>query len=270
MKHLASYQIRVLIVDDEAEACHHLSSIIRAKEDPAIEIIGIAHDTLAAEKIIAEEKPNAVFMDIEMPGENAIQFLERIAPVPFQVIFVTAYDAYAIKAFRMNAVDYVLKPISRTEVTDAIEKLKSGRHWDKTPEDADLYRSVSQQLSQRGPLPKMRLRSGNQLDIVDISDLYYIEAQRAYSKICFRAGGRDKVIVMSRALTDYEEMLPADLFYRIHKSYLVNCAHIKGLVTTPVPAVVLQNEISLPVSRRRYASLLSFLSSNSFSSDHYK
>lgn len=126
---------------------------------------------------------------------------------------------------------------------------------------------ASTHLPEQEKVKRIRLRSGNHLDFVDIADLYCIEAQRAYCKIYFRADGKDKAVTMSRSLTGYAAMLPDNLFYRVHKSYLVNCSYIGHVITSPGPAVVLSNGTEVPVSRRRYASLLGFLSSNYFGTE---
>src|ERR1700689_5825299 len=116
--------LNVLIVDDEMEACDNLKNILMEYVDKEINIAGIANNTREAEAQINNFLPDAVFLDIEMPNENAFHFLSRISPFGFEVIFVTAYDEYAIKAFKLNAVDYILKPISIAELTAAVQKLK--------------------------------------------------------------------------------------------------------------------------------------------------
>src|ERR1700740_2529996 len=115
--------LNVLIVDDEMEACANLQHILSEYVDKEINIVGIANNTREAEAAIAKAAPAAVFLDIEMPNENAFHFLERIAPFNFEVIFVTAYDEYAVKAFKLNAVDYILKPISINELNQAVQRL---------------------------------------------------------------------------------------------------------------------------------------------------
>ena len=97
--------LKVLIVDDERKACTNLKNLLLEYVDPALNIAGMANDTREAQIQISKHEPDAVFLDIEMPNENAFQFLERVSPVDFVVIFVTAYDEYAIKAFELNGVD---------------------------------------------------------------------------------------------------------------------------------------------------------------------
>ncbi len=121
---LYSKQIQILIVDDEKKACANLRNILLEFVDPGLQIVGEANSTMEAEQLIAIHKPDAIFLDIEMPNENAFHFLERIAPFDFEVIFVTAYEEYAIRAFRLNAIDYILKPISIKDLSTAVQKLK--------------------------------------------------------------------------------------------------------------------------------------------------
>src|SRR5690242_15259365 len=119
-----SKSLQVLIVDDEKKACTNLKNILLEFVDPGIVIAGIANSTAEAESLIADTTPDAIFLDIEMPTENAFHFLDRISPVNFEVIFVTAYEEYAVRAFRLNAVDYILKPISIAELKKAVQRLK--------------------------------------------------------------------------------------------------------------------------------------------------
>src|ERR1043165_6987188 len=100
--------LKVLIVDDETEACRNLQNILSKYIDCNIQVAGVAHNTVEAERLVRLHNPDAVFLDIEMPEENAFDFLQRIYPYSFEVIFITAYDEYAIKAFKLHAMDYLL------------------------------------------------------------------------------------------------------------------------------------------------------------------
>src|SRR5690242_12534892 len=117
--------IRAILVDDEIEACENLINIFRKYVPYPVEIIGVFHNTRDLEAGLPELKPDVVFIDIEMPDENAFQFLERLQEVNFEIVFVTAYDEYAVKAFKINALDYILKPISIEELNTAVQKLQT-------------------------------------------------------------------------------------------------------------------------------------------------
>ncbi len=257
--------LNVLIVDDEMEACANLQHILNEYVDKDINIVGIANNTRDAEAAIAKAAPAAVFLDIEMPNENAFHFLERIAPFNFEVIFVTAYDEYAVKAFKLNAVDYILKPISITELNQAVHKLKEKiRYKSILSENSVSYAEISNQVSNKIKGQKITLKDSNSIEVVEFRNIYFVEAQGSYVRILFLKGSEIKEITLSGSLTDYEELMPADIFYRIHKSYLINCIHVKKILKDEYSQVVIRDIYTLPISRRRYAPLLQFLKSNDY------
>lgn len=254
--------INVLIVDDEKEACDNLNNIITRYIDAAINIQGIAHDTTQAEKLIEKFNPDAIFLDIEMPDENAFQFLKRIYPYNFEIIFVTAYDEFAIKAFKLNAVDYIQKPICIEELEDAISKLHERISYRSFIKYKDHQLDTVEQIANREDLQKITLKSLNHIEIVDFKAIYAIEGQGNYCRICFSKDGVNKEITTSNILAYYEELLPKDLFYRIHKSYLVNCLQIESIISGESSSVMLKNKDKIPVSRRRYPDFIRFIKEN--------
>ena len=255
----------VLIVDDEKEACTNLKNMLLEYVDSGINIVGIAHNTSEAEKQIIKLAPDAVFLDIEMPNENAFHFLDRISPFNFEVIFVTAYDEYAVRAFKLNAIDYILKPISIIELKNAYQKLKDRiKYKNIIANNITSYNDLSNQAINKVKNQKITLKEGNSIEVIDFKDIYFVEAQGSYSRILFLKNNTTKEIIMSSALSEYEELLPAELFYRIHKSYLINCAHVKKILKDDISQVVIKDNITLPISRRRFPLLLDFLKRNDF------
>jgi two-component system LytT family response regulator len=220
--------------------------------------MGIAQDTAQAEKLINAHQPDALLLDIEMPNENAFSFAERISPVSFEIIFVTAYDEYAVKAFRLNAIDYILKPVNTYDLAAAIRKLKERIRY-KAAIQLPAYEALSRQIKSHAQPQQIYLRDNNSVEIVDFKDLLFIAAKGSYSQVAFLREGQVKQIVMSNSIAEYEELLPADQFYRIHKSYLVNGMHIKQIIKDGNQVVVSGNRFSLPVGRRRHSGLLTFL-----------
>ncbi len=258
----ANNAIKVLIVDNEKKACNNLKNMLLEFVDSEIDIVGVCYSTLDAEEKINALKPDAVFLDIQMPYENAFHFLDRISPVNFEVIFVTAYDDYAVRAFRLNALDYILKPISISELESAVKKLKEKVRYKKVFATKIIsYSEVSDQVSKKLKIHKIRT---DESEVIEFSDICFIEAQSSYSKICFFNNGTLQEIVMSYPLSDYEELLPEDIFYRIHRSYLINCAQLKEISGESSSQVILRNDITLPVSRRRFSPLLEFLKTNNY------
>jgi len=263
---IAEPTINVLIVDDEIEACENLRNILTEFVDSDIRILGIANSTFEAEEQIARLKPDAVFLDIEMPNENAFKFLDRIAPFNFEVTFVTAYDEYALKAFRLNAVDYILKPISIPELIGAVAKLRERIKFRKVINKSKgvSYSEISGIITHKTKNQKITLKDGNNIEVVDFRNIFFIEAQGSYSRILFSKYNTVRELVMSVSLADYEEMLPTDIFYRIHKSYLINCGHVKKILRDDANQVVVHSDFTLPISRRRFAPLLEFLKNNDY------
>ncbi len=257
--------ISVLIVDDEKKACTNLKNVLIEFVDPGINIVGMANSTREAEEMIMAHTPDAVFLDIEMPNENAFHFLERLSPVGFEVIFVTAYEEYAVRAFRLNAIDYILKPISIGELKIAVQKLKD-RVWYKKILDGknSSFIELADEVENRSKPKKITFKDINTTEVVDFMDIFFLEAQGSYSKVVFAKGKITKEMVLSNPLSDYEELLPADLFFRVHRSFLINCAHIKQITNDSSNQVVVKGDLSIPVSRRRYASLLLFLETHDY------
>ena len=256
--------IKILIVDDEKEACINLRNMLVDYVDPAIQIAGIAHNTAEAEKLIARIDPDAVFLDIEMPKENAFAFLSRIAPFRFEVIFVTAYDEYAVKAFKLNAVDYILKPISISELQQAVGRLKEKLHVKRFLHQGQALGQMADAIQNKTRQHRITLKDNNNIEVVEFKDICFVEAQGSYSRIVFLKNGESKEITMSSLISEYEDLLPIEMFYRAHRSYLINCSQVKKIIKDEAYFVVLSNELTLPVSRRRYIPLLDFLKTNEY------
>lgn len=255
--------IRTLLVDDEVNACKNLNNLIQKHWSHQIEVSGIALNTKEAERLINELQPDAIFLDIEMRGENAFQFLERVKPFSFEIIFVTAYDEYALRALKLSAVDYILKPISTGELNTAINKLIEKLLLREITREATAehsYNLLGEQYLQKDAPDRLVLKSQSNVQVVLFKDIYYIEAKRSYS--CFYFAGKEETnsILTSKPIADYMELLPSDLFYRIHKSYIVNCSYIKKLSQDEEHHIaILKDGTTLPLSRRRYLALQDFL-----------
>lgn len=257
--------INVLLIDDEKNACTNLQNLLSEYTHQSINVSGLAHSTRDAEALIRESVPDAVFIDIDMPVENAFQFLQRIAPFTFEVIFVTAYDQYAVKAFRLNAVDYILKPIDIDELILAVERLQERISIKKIISNDNIsYLDLLSQVSKKAESHKIRLKSVNYSEIIDFDDIYFVEAQGSYSRIVFAKNSITSEIIMSNPLSDYEELLPVALYYRVHKTYLINCRHVTKLISDDNNYIILHNEFTIPVSRRRILPLKKFLKSNGY------
>lgn len=255
--------LKVFIVDDEIEACKNLRNLLLGYVDETIDIVGMAHNTLDAERLIKASLPDVVLLDINMPKENAFDFLERIHPVNFEIIFVTAYDEFGIKAFRLNAIDYVLKPINIYDLKTAIRKAKQKKLANKLTTDySNRYKNLTDNLQDKKEQGQIVLRDNNHYEVVMFSNILYVEAMGSYARIVFMSQDAEKAIIMSHPIAEYEDIFPEDMFFRIHRSFLVNRLSISKILKEDQVEVLLKNKTRLPVSRRRQAAVLDFFSGN--------
>jgi two-component system LytT family response regulator len=212
-------QLKALIVDDE-EAARNVIGRLLERNCADIQIIGTAQDIPSAVELIKTHQPNVVFLDVQMPqyaGYEIVDFFERI---DFEIIFVTAYDQYAIKAFELSAVDYLVKPISRNRLIEAVEKLQQRVHEKNAAEKFQLLKESMQQKT----LEHIVISELGNQRIVKIAEIIAIEANGAYSEIHLSGGSK---IMVSKNLKQLETMLPDDaLFFRAHKSWIVHLLHI--------------------------------------------
>lgn len=254
--------MNVLLIDDEPEACANLQNILSEYIDEHIVIAGIAYNTKDAEEKIAELQPDAIFLDIEMPNENAFQFLERLSPINFEIIFVTAYDEYAVRAFKLNAVDYILKPINIDELIKAVKKLKERVTYRKVVNSnttGHRYSELAQQINLKKKQQQLILRDNNTWETVPFKNVTYVKAMGSYCKIFYIDGDEEQSVLMSRSIAEYEEIFPEEIFFRVHRSYLVNCSYIKKILKDDVLSIQLQDKTILPIGRRRFSDLVLFL-----------
>lgn len=246
-------QLKALIVDDE-EAARNVLSRLLERNCSDIEIVGAAQDIPSAVELIKTQQPNVVFLDVQMPqyaGYEIMDFFERI---DFEIIFVTAYDQYAIKAFELSAVDYLVKPISRNRLIEAVEKLQQRVHEKNAAEKFHLLKdSMQQKKMDRIIISEL----GNQR-IIKISEIIAIEANGAYSKIHLSGGS---TILVSKNLKQLETMLPDEaLFFRSHKSWIIHLEHIRNYSKSTLE-IELKGDLTAKLSKYKKVDFESILSS---------
>ncbi|MGZ8792779.1 MAG: LytR/AlgR family response regulator transcription factor [Thermoanaerobaculia bacterium] len=240
--------IRVLIVDDEAPARALLREMLAA--EPEVEILGEAATGLEAVKAAAELKPEAVFLDIEMPKLDGFEVLELLDRKPY-VVFVTAYDEYAIRAFQVHAIDYLLKPFTPARFAEVVA------HAEEMVRRGTPANTAGAAASVRRPLQRMAFRDGSTIDVVPVQRIDYIEAQDDYVHVYARGQKHPK----QQTLGELEVLLDPSRFIRVHRSYIVNVESLARVepYAKDSRVALLKDGTRVPVSRAGYERLKGML-----------
>ena len=241
--------LRALIVDDEKFSRVSLKKLLKPYSQ--IEVIGEAADGVEAIKKIEAQKPDLVFLDIQMPGLNGFEVMRSVAlePKP-QVVFVTAFDKYAVKAFEVNAIDYILKPIDEGRLKLTIEKISQR---DKSvQEDFEKIRKLLLSLDKfKSPLQHLPLRRGRKIVLMSPTDIHYLKSEQGVTVVVTPSGE----YWTHYTLTEIEGILDEQMFFRTHRSTIINLNKIKEIV--PAQSGVYDVYLSdtertcLPLSRDR-------------------
>jgi len=240
--------IKALLVDDEEAARNELSDLITAN-CPQLEIVATASSVPEAIACIAEHQPDVLFLDIEMPEQNGFNLLEAYDEYPFAVIFTTAYHDYAIKAIRFSALDYLLKPIQKKELLDAIERMI------KTNNSNERLQNLKDQNN--SPLSStIMLNNQDRFEKVQLDTIVRLEAHRNYTFIFFVEGRK---LLMSNSLRHFEDLLEGQHFIRCHRSHLVNKAFIVKINKRKQWSILLSNNESIPIAHRKKSSIIALL-----------
>ena len=243
--------INVLIVDDEDLARSILREYLAPHSD--VRIVGECADGFEGVRAVAELRPDLVFLDIQMPKLDGFEVLELLDVKP-RIIFVTAYDAYAIRAFEVNAVDYLLKPFSRERFEKALGRVTAGPDTHALNALESLHRGIR---SSGGPLERILVRDGSRVHVIPVAAVDHIEAQDDY--VAIHSGGR--TYLKLERLSELASALDPGRFVRVHRSHIVN---IDRLTRVEIYAkdsriVILSDGTRLPVSRSGYEKLKALL-----------
>lgn len=248
--------MKAILVDDEKSSLRSLAYEINAY-CPEVTVIAKCNDPLVALEEIQTQKPDLVFLDIEMPEINGFELLQRLPEINFDVIFVTAYDEFAIKAFDFNAVDYVLKPVRKTKLIQAVQRASEKRQkgFDTAQLEA-LMQNIQLQTKTPAGLQSIALPTTEGFSMVDINEIRYLEAESNYTWVYLN---NDKKHLVSKTLKDFVGMLDFPQYFRPHKSYLVNLHYLDRYVRGQGGYLVLKNGVQVPVARSQKAELMRVL-----------
>ena len=241
--------IRAIIIDDEPLAIESLGLILKKKCRDDVRVVATSNSAHLGKSLIEEHNPDLVFLDVEMPGMSGIDLVRSFSKPAFHVVFVTAYDAYAIEALRLSAMDYLLKPVEADDIVNVVTKIKA-----EIRKNENLLGSQIQNLekffAQNSFASETRIgvAMADKIVFVNISDILYCEASGVYTNIYLYDG---KKILASKPLGDFESQLSPNKFFRIHHSTLINIIHIKEFQRFNGGYVVMQNNAKLEVSHRK-------------------
>ncbi|MDZ4748203.1 MAG: LytTR family DNA-binding domain-containing protein [Saprospiraceae bacterium] len=238
--------IRTILIDDEPRGLTSLMKLLQI-HCPEVRVEQCCSTIVEARKVLDVIHPELIFLDIEMPGKNGFEFLEELPTIDFEIIFVTAHSTFMTQAMRLSAVDYLLKPVDDDLLIDAVKRA-SERIQNKTGKlQIDTFLN---NIQHKDVLQKMKLciPSMKGFQVVEIQDIIYCEASSNYTNFYFT---NRPVICASKPVHEYETLLEDSGFVRIHKSYVVNLAHIKEYLRGEGGSVILSSGQEVEVSRRK-------------------
>jgi two-component system LytT family response regulator len=244
--------VRVVLIDDEDHIRDSLLKLLE-RNCQQVSVIGTASGVHSGIRIIRELNPDLVLLDIQMNDGTGFDLLQAFPRVDFKVIFITAYDQYALQAFRFSAIDYLLKPVNPEHLVSAIGRaaLFIRDHFNMQIEALyENLRSVSRQDK------KIILKTTEQIHLLDLKNIVTCESDSCYTTVHTIEGEH---IMVAKTLKEYEEMLAGCGFYRAHKSHLINLAHIKRFDRQDGGYIVLTNDMKIPVASRKREEMMALL-----------
>lgn len=243
--------IRTLLIDDEKNVRLRIKDMI-LENFPQITVVGEADGVNSGAKAIESLKPELVLLDIRMEDGNAFDLLKRVKSISFKVIFITAYEEYALKAIKFSALDYLLKPVSVDDLRIAFDKAENQILTDLRLQIASLQNNLQS--------PKNKtivLRTSEKIYLLEVNSIIRCEADRCYTYFFVN---EQKKHIVSQPMKEYEDILKEYGFIRIHKSHLINMAFIESFDKADGGYIILKDKTEIPVSRRKRNELLEFFS----------
>jgi two-component system LytT family response regulator len=238
-------KIRAVIIDDEKDAVGFINSII-GEYCPGLEVAGMAYDTIDGIKIINDIKPDLVFLDVEMPHGSGFDLLTHFPDKNFDVVFITAFNHYAIKAIKFSAVDYILKPININEFIEAVNKVIQKRS-DNLSRGNENIKALLENLKSGLP-SRLAIPTSDGMEYLNPKEIIRIEADRSYS--WFFITGNRKILV-SKHLKEFQDLLSDRYFFRPHNSHLINLKYVRKYVRKEGGFIEMHDGSQIPVSRNR-------------------
>ncbi|MFN4026710.1 MAG: LytR/AlgR family response regulator transcription factor [Flavobacterium sp.] len=240
--------ITALLIDDDSNLRNGMKSLL-ARYAPEIRIIGEADSVETGVSLLLQNPPQVVFLDIHLGDGSGFDLLEAVnqrGKLNSQIVFITAHEQYAIKAFRFSALDFLLKPVDPEELQKVIEKLK--QVIDKNDNVAHIDLLLENIRKKTDHFKRIALSNSDGIHLFEVSDIIRCESEDNYTKFYIK---NSKPILISKTLKEYEELLAAHGFERIHQSHLINLAYLKSYIKKDGGYVIMADNANLPISQRK-------------------
>jgi two-component system, LytTR family, response regulator len=244
--------LKTVLIDDDQSNLSALSEKLR-RHCPQIKIIAQCDTAQDGQKAIDDLQPDVVFLDIEMPVMNGFLMLQHLTYRDFALIFVTAYDHYAIKAIRNSAIDYLVKPVEIEELKAAVAKAEANRLNQSAEQQVQL---LLEHLQKKQPR-RISIPTFAGLQFITVDDIVYLQASDNYTYIYLADGHK---YLVSRTLKEFEDLLPSDAFLRIHHAHIINKSFVEQYIRGDGGQVMMRNGVVLDVSKRKKAEFLKAIS----------
>jgi len=242
--------LKTVLIDDEVNALEALEwKLNRYIED--VEIIK-CNSPIEAIELINREKPDLVFLDIEMPEMDGFSLLQQLTYKDFELIFTTAHDEFALKAIKVSAIDYLLKPVDKDELISAVDKVKASRKENKLE---DKLQSLFSNLNPKED--KINISADGRIYLLDKDDVVMLKSDKSYTTIFL---SDERTILVSKTLKEVEKKFNFPQFFRVHNSFLINTNHIKEYLKSLGGELMMSNGMKASISRNKKAELLKRLS----------
>lgn len=244
--------IRALIIDDNVTCQENLQGLLKLY-CPDVKVLDIASCVDSALQKVQQHNPDVIFLDVELGDQTAFDLLDSITNINFNIIFISGHEHYSLQAIKHSALDYLLKPIDPDMLIQAVEKTKVSNPISTLQKQVEI-------LMQRSSAPgKIALPSSTGLTFTQVDDIVHCQSEGSYSRITLN--NQEKDLLISRNLSDLEKMLPANNFFRVHKSHLINKVYLKEFLNRDGGYVILDNGANIPVARNRKNDFLASIKS---------
>lgn len=248
-KKISSKMLRTIIIDDEDHIRHSLKKLVTTY-CPNIKVVAFAEGVKTGLETIKKHRPDLILLDIKMDDGTGFDLLNNLQPIDFKLIFITAYDQYAIKAFKFSALDYILKPVDPDVLVRAVNKAEKLILKELNTQLGALENNMQTDDTTK---KKIILKTFDNIYLIKIQDIGYCESNDNYTNFHLINGNE---ILVSNTLKEYDEMLNEYGFFRVHKSFLINLIHVERFEKSDGGYIILSDESKIPVASRKREQLL--------------